>query len=138
MAQLRRERSRLDQLNTHVVVIGFVDDDDRTGNWLRETRSPFTLLVDDDRAVYRAYDMGHSATRTWSWSTLRYYARAVLSGERLCGIQGDPHQLGGDVIVDSAGIVRLHHASRTPTDRPPVDDLFAVLESLNGRDTPPG
>ncbi|MEW5941391.1 MAG: AhpC/TSA family protein, partial [Chloroflexota bacterium] len=43
------------------------------------------------------------------------------------GIQGDSGQLGGDVIVDSAGRIRFIHRSHDPTDRPDVSTLLAAL-----------
>ncbi|MBI3763265.1 MAG: hypothetical protein HY260_15575, partial [Chloroflexi bacterium] len=58
------------------------------------------------------------------------YARLLLAGRRWRGIQGDSGQLGGDVIVDGNGIVRLAHRSHDPTDRPPVKLLLDVIEQL--------
>jgi hypothetical protein len=38
--------------------------------------------------------------------------------------------LGGDFIVDSQGKVRLVYRSHDPTDRPPVEDILAILHSI--------
>lgn len=43
------------------------------------------------------------------------------------GIQDDSGQLGGDIIVDSNGRIRLAYRSHDPTDRP---DIHALLTSL--------
>lgn len=45
-------------------------------------------------------------------------------------MQGDPRQLGGDVIVDAEGVIRLIHRSKDPVDRLPVDRLLAVLHKV--------
>ena len=55
-------------------------------------------------------------------------------------MQGDPRQLGGDVIVDAEGVIRLIHrgkdpvdrlsVDRLPVDRLPVDRLLAVLREV--------
>ncbi len=44
------------------------------------------------------------------------------------GKYGDSHQLVGDFIIDSQGIVRLAHPSKAPTDRPDVGQLLAILQ----------
>ena len=59
-----------------------------------------------------------------------HYLKLILRGEKLLPVQGDPHQLGGDFVVDAAGIIRLAHRSKDPVDRPPVEKLLAVLRNL--------
>ena len=56
-----------------------------------------------------------------------HYLKLILRGQKLLPVQGDPHQLGGDVVVDAAGIIRLAHRSRDPIDRPDVETLLAAL-----------
>jgi hypothetical protein len=41
---------------------------------------------------------------------------------------GDVNQRGGDVLVDRAGIVRLHHIGKGPADRPPVEIILRRIE----------
>jgi len=36
------------------------------------------------------------------------------------------------LAIDAAGIFHFVHPSQTATDRPAVDDLFAVLHQING------
>lgn len=98
--------------------------------WLHETRIPFPLLLDQDRRVYRAYGLTRSALRSWAPRVVWYYVRQVATGRRLHPIQGDPHQLGGDFIVDRTGIVRFAHRERDPVDRPAVADLLDVLRTI--------
>jgi peroxiredoxin len=99
--------------------------------WLEESRSPYPLFLDPERAAYKAYGLERSLLRSWGLRTLSYYARALLKGEEWRGIRGDSGQLGGDFIVDSKGIVRLAHPSRDPTDRPPVEELLTILQRIN-------
>jgi peroxiredoxin len=96
--------------------------------WLEETQSPYPLLLDTERAAYRAYGLERSLLRSWGWQTLSYYTQALWNGEEWRGIRGDSGQLGGDFIVDAKGIVRLAHPSRDPTDRPPVGELLTILQ----------
>lgn len=100
--------------------------------WLQETAAPFSLLLDPERSAYQAYGLQSSVFRSWMPQNLWYYLRAVMQGRELFGKRGDPHQLGGDFIVDKQGVVRFAHPSRDPTDRPSVETLLAVLRELAG------
>lgn len=126
MAQLRQRQDDFERLNVQVLVISF-GTEDWAKAWLEETGAPFPLLLDPERRVYRAYGLGRSVLRVWSPKVLWRYLRLMMAGRRLKPIQGDPHQLGGDFIVDAGGIVRLAHPSRDPTDRPSVEALLKVL-----------
>ena len=64
-----------------------------------------------------------------------HYLKLILRGRKLLPVQGDPHQMGGDFIIDAAGFIRLAHASKDPVDRPPVEKLLSVLRSLAPEET---
>ena len=89
------------------------------------------MLVDPERKVYRAYSLKSSLLRTWHPVAGLDYVRLLLSGQRVRSIEADPHQLGGDFIVDSKGFLRLAYRSRVATDFPPIADLLSVLSNLN-------
>jgi hypothetical protein len=57
------------------------------------------------------------------------YLKLLLSGRKLRAPSGDPRQLGGDVLVDPTGTVRLHHVGRGPADRPSVDTLLDAVRA---------
>ncbi|MCA9995036.1 MAG: redoxin domain-containing protein [Anaerolineales bacterium] len=99
--------------------------------WLQETQSPFPLLLDTDRAAYRAYGLDSSARRSWSAQNLLYYAKARLQGRQTYGKRGDTNQLGGDFVIDPQGIIRLAHPSYEPTDRTAVSTVLSLLHTLN-------
>ena len=99
--------------------------------WLEETNSPFPLLLDPERAAYRAYGLEVSLLRSWGWQTISYYAHSLWNGRQWRGIRGDSGQLGGDFIVDSREFVGLACPSRNPTDRPPVEELLSALQKSN-------
>jgi len=129
VVQLHPHRSEFDRLRTRVLVISF-DEERWARAWLRDTGVSFPLLLDRERRVYRAYGLRRSVLRTWSPRTAWYYMRRLAAGARLPVVRGDPYQLGGDVIVDAGGIVRLAHRSRDPADRPPAERLLEVLRQL--------
>jgi hypothetical protein len=126
VAQLRQRQDEFERLNIQVLLISF-GTESWAKVWLEETGASFPLLLDPERRVYRAYGLGRSVLRVWSPKVLWSYLRLTLAGRPLKPIQGDPHQLGGDFIVDAGGMVRLAHPSRDPTDRPPVEKLLKVF-----------
>lgn len=129
MAQLRHSEDAFRRLGVQVLIISF-GAEHWARAWLQETGSPFPLLLDPERATYQAYGLGSSFIRVWSPKVMWHYLKLRLRGHKLLPVQGDPHQLGGDVIVDAEGIVRLLHRSKDPVDRPPVEMLLAALHSL--------
>jgi peroxiredoxin len=125
-------------LNTDVVIVSFADER-RARAWLRETSVRFPLLLDPERRTYRAYGLERSVVRSWMPRVLWYYLRQLAAGRRLRPIQGDPHQLGGDFVIDAHGIIRFAHRERDPTDRPSGPRLLDIIRALGsgaGRPAP--
>lgn len=97
--------------------------------YLKETNLPWPLLMDTEQQLYRGYGM----TRGSWWSiyglpSVVKYLKLMSSG-RSPGKPGkDWRQLGGDVLIDPHGIVRILHLSRGPHDRPSIDSLLAPTE----------
>lgn len=131
MVQLAPHYAEIQALNAEVATISF-GIEYWARMWLQETQSPFPFLVDPERAAYHAFALQSSVFRSWMPQNLWYYAKATLQGREKFGKRGDPHQLGGDFIVDGRGIVRLAHPSSEPTDRPSVERLLAVMREVGG------
>lgn len=90
------------------------------------------VLADSSRAAYHAYGLGTASTwRVWlSPRTVRFYLAALLRG-RIPGLpEADTHQLGGDFIIDPAGVILFAHRSVEPADRPSVESMLAVVRQL--------
>lgn len=68
----------------------------------------------------------------WSIDSLIKYAEFICNDRELFSMEDDddPHQLGGDFIVDKKGVVEHLHRSTTPTDRPDVSTLLETVRSL--------
>ena len=95
--------------------------------YLAETNVTWPVLIDHDRTLYRGYGMHRGRLRDiWGGRTWLAYMKELARG-RLPKYSGaDTRQLGGDVLIDPAGIVRLHHVGTGPADRPSV---AAILEA---------
>lgn len=93
-----------------------------------ETELDWPLLVDEDRSLYRAFGMGRGTWwDVWGPSTWWAYLREASRGRLPGASTGDPDQLGGDVVLDPDGQVRLHHVGRGPADRPSVGRLLDLV-----------
>jgi alkyl hydroperoxide reductase subunit AhpC len=128
LAQLRRHADEFAERHTNVVTITF-GPASRMQAWLRETRSPFVLLLDGQRTAYRDYSVRRSLS-SLSIAAVRRGRELARQGQPVTYLQGDPLQLGGTFIVDASGIVRLAHRSSTPIDYPSVEELLTVLGGL--------
>ena len=128
--QLRQHNVQLEALRAQVTVISFGPAPGAQA-WLKETGASFTLLLDPDRAAYRAYDLEHSLVRSWGPRVWLRYAQLLLAGRAWRGIQGDSGQLGGDIVVDSSGLIRFVYRSHDPADRPSVSELLAILANCS-------
>ncbi|NJC88449.1 MAG: redoxin domain-containing protein [Desulfuromonas sp.] len=124
---MREQEGEFARRNVRIAVVTF-ENDFFARQYVAETDLAWPLLIDADRAVYRGYGMlMASFWDLWGPSTWRAYLREIMRGRLPQPAHGDIHQRGGDVLIDPAGIVRLHHVGRGPADRPPVD---AILQRL--------
>jgi hypothetical protein len=124
---LRHHEKALEALGVAVLVVTF-EAGLLARAYVEETRLPWPLVVDGSRTLYAAYGMlrGH-AWDIWGPATWLAYARTLARGGTLRRATGDVSQLGGDVLIDPGGIVRVHHVGKGPADRPRVESLLAVI-----------
>ncbi len=118
------------QYNLRIVIITF-GNPEWVRLWLDETGVTFPILLDSHREVYDAYGLGRSLWRVWQPSVLWYYVKKLLQGRTLKSGRGDPHQLGGDFVVDREGILQMAYYSDDPTDRPAFDALIETISPYN-------
>jgi hypothetical protein len=55
--------------------------------------------------------------------------KEILKGHKPQKATDDIYQRGGDVLIDPEGNIHLHHVGIGPTDRPPIDTIFQILEN---------
>jgi peroxiredoxin len=132
VAQLCQHQHEFAALNTHIVIVSF-GTLPAVQTWLKETCSPFDVILDRERTVYRAYALERSFWRSRNLKTRWYYLKAWLSGKKSLDLHDgeDTSQLGGDFIVDQNGFLRLVYPSHDPTDRPAAEELLKVLRQLS-------
>jgi hypothetical protein len=129
VSQLRQRADELERLGVDVLVVSF-EAGSIVQAYARTTGLPFPIVVDAQRELYRAYGMLHGKKRDlFGPASVWVYLRLMLRGRRLRLPTGDPAQLGGDVLVDPAGRVRVHHVGSGPADRPAIGALLDVVRA---------
>lgn len=128
--QLQQHENKLKALCVEVLVVTF-QSGPTVENYVRESDLAWPILIDDSLSLYTAYEMGRGSW--WqilgpaSWGE---YLKLLLRGRRLRRPTADPYQLGGDVLIDPLGVIRLHHVGRNPADRPPISALLQVVRRI--------
>jgi len=89
----------------------------------------FSYHFDLEKRLYHYYGMERAGVLdVWGLRTLKSYFRLLLQGKKLLKSHGDVYQRGGDVLIDPDGKIRFHHISIGPSDRPPLDTVFDVVD----------
>ena len=127
MSQLRHSYPAFRELNAEVLAIAAVGLKPLTA-FARELELPFPVLSDANGEVYLAFGLG--AETVIRPRTPLAVARWVWRAMRLLRPMGDSMQVGGDFIVDGAGLVRFAHSREDPTDRPEAAELLRFITEL--------
>jgi peroxiredoxin len=130
VAQVVAHQAKIEAAQTNVVTISF-GTPYWAQVWLQETQSPFPFLVDAERTAYHAYQLKSSIFRSWSPANLWFYTKGILQKRETFGKRGNPHQLGGDFVINQHGIIHLAYPSLEPTDRPSIEKIWATLQKIN-------
>ena len=126
---MREQEYEFNRANVSIAVVTF-ENDFFARQYVEETRLTWPLLIDAGRDVYRGYGMlAASFWDVWGPKSWWVYLRALTKGEALHKSAGDIYQRGGDVLIDPAGIVRLHHVGSGPADRPAVESILRTIAS---------
>jgi hypothetical protein len=121
---LRDHEEEFTKRNVKIAVVTF-ENNFLARSYVAETSLTWPLLVDDTRETYRKYGMLTASFRDiWGPKTWWVYLRLVLKGARLRKSEGDIFQRGGNVLIDPAGIVSLHHIGAGPADRPAIETIL--------------
>lgn len=127
---MREHQDEIERIGLRIAVVTF-ETEAIARKYIDQTGVPWPVLVDRRRELYRAYGMGRGAvTRILGPGSWWAYLKLLFRGHRLHAPTDDVYQLGGDVLIDPAGIVRMHYISRTPVDRPKVEEaILAVVRN---------
>lgn len=116
-------------LPAHVVAVSF-SKPERVTFHLEGRSLPFPVLSDPALAAYGAYGLGRTTLgRILRPGVLWRFAKIMFRGwiPTKPDKGDDVMQLGGDFVIDAAGILRYAHPSAEPSDRP---SMAALLQAL--------
>ena len=88
------------------------------------------MLVDDELTLYHAYGFERATLgKLLGPITTLKYVWLMLTGTK----PGSPgkviRQMGGNVLIDPDGVVRMHHRSVTPHDRPGIEEILGHMST---------
>lgn len=122
--------------NIEVVIVTF-EDAENALNYQGEAHLEWPVAVDSSRELYNYYGLTKAGFwDLWGFSTWRVYIREMLKGNMPRPARNDIHQRGGDVLINPQGMVKLHHISKGPADRPKIDDVLQLVENENRKTIP--
>ncbi len=133
MLQLQQKMVTLDTLGIRVLTVTF-ESRESALIYAKETESPWPVLVDEGRTLYRAYGFKRSKLRhLLGWSTMLTYFREALAGRWPRWPVSDTVQQGGDILIDPDGIIRFLYVGSGPGDRPDIDRIAEVCRTVTPR-----
>ena len=92
---------------------------------------PFPLLSDPERDAYWAYGLrSGNLRRIFGPGTIWAYVKLLAAGQWYHFRRSDFLQLGGDFVIDAAGVVQYEYRSAAPHDRPAVEQLVRILDTI--------
>jgi dehydrogenase/reductase SDR family protein 12 len=86
------------------------------------------LLIDPELRAYRAAGLRRGRAELLSPRLPGNALRALASGSRQTGVEGDPWQLGGVFVVRENGEATYAYTSSEAGDHPPVEEILAALQ----------
>ena len=127
---MQQRTAEIGETNLAVLVVTF-ETPERARRYAGDMQLSWPLLVDESRKLAHGYGMGHG--RAWdlygpaaTWT----YLKLLAQGRRLKKPTDDVTQLGGDVLIDGDGIVRLHYVGRGPSDRPAIETILRLARQV--------
>jgi len=145
--ELEKNVSAFLKLKTQTVIVSF-GNGMGAQRWLNQNVSSphLHMITDEKRVLYKLFGLKKSFLKVWNTETLIYYAEQLALSRELPksyqDVEDDPHQLGGNFIVeiDNEGEEPIFKAvfvyrSKNPPDRPSAQALLQFLsnkiENLN-------
>jgi hypothetical protein len=113
-----------------IVIVSF-EDELFVRRYRDESGISWPVVSDPGRELYRQFGMERASLgQILNWRSLRGYLGLVFGRRRAVKMptNHDYLQLGGDILVDPTGIIRLAHRSETPEDRPKLADVMQLMK----------
>jgi hypothetical protein len=124
---LREREHEIRERGARLAIVG-----NGAAHFARAFREEFRLecpvLIDPELVAYRAAGLRRGYVELLSPRVPLNALRALSSGARQTGVQGDAFQLGGVFAIRAGGGVAYRHVSRAAGDHAPIDDVLRALD----------
>jgi len=125
---LRDHEAEFRERGASLAAVG-LGDPDYARAFRDESGITFPLLVDVDRAAYRAAELRSASIRhLFRWDTFTSGRRARAAGHRQGRTGQNPFQLGGSFVFGPGNVDRYTHVNETFGDSTPVSSLLGALD----------
>jgi hypothetical protein len=133
LTQLREIHDELDELGVDVVAVGPAADY-QAEHIQQKEQIPFPLLLDPDKTLYAAIDLGRMRYRDWVRPKLAAnYLRAARRARQGRMSAANIGQLPGLILLDPAGTIVWIYKGELLGDYPPIPELLAEVRRHVGR-----
>lgn len=124
---MRDAQKELDASNVVVKIVAF-DNDFMAKAYVSSSGLTWPLLLDLDQNLYRRYSMQRGTFwQLYNPLSILKYLLLIATGTAPGKPGRDWNQMGGDVLIDPAGIIRMHFVSNNPHDRPSVNKILSLI-----------
>ncbi len=127
--EVRDRWSEFEARNASALVVSFAEPE-ALDDYQQYLKLPYPIAADPNRKAYAAYGVGRGPTwRIWSPRVIWQYITLVARGRKLQKPRQneDLSQLGADFIIAPQGHLQYTHVSKSPSDRPPIDELLREM-----------
>jgi AhpC/TSA antioxidant enzyme len=128
--QLHRARAEFDEAGGRLVLIGQATPR-QAAHFRRRQGIQLPVLADEERVSYKA--AGAKTAGVFDLWHPRVVAKGAVTGLREKTVQGrtigDANQLGGALVVDTAGRVTWSHMSADAGDNASPDEILAAIRA---------
>jgi len=92
-----------------------------------EFNVPYQMLADPQRLAFAAAGMRRDLFSSLNLRTFQYFLRTWKKGIRQKGIQGNPFQQGGALVIGRGGVLKFHFIGKAAGDHPDLDQVIASI-----------
>lgn len=120
--------SRLQEAGADVTLVA-MGTPEQAAAFRQRYQLPFRILADADQRVYQAFGVPRGGVAAVMGPSMWRRGWLALFRHGVGKIIGDPYQLPGSFIIDTAGVIRLAHRATSSADWPSNEELLAALKT---------
>ncbi len=126
MVDVRRSYAKFSDAGGAVAVVT-MGNPDQTSAFRRRLDLPFECFSDPDRIAYQAFGLEKGSIREIAGTSVwKQSFKALLSHGGGIPV-GDPMQMPGAFVIDSAGVVQFAHYARNSADHPSNEAMIKAI-----------